>query len=80
MNTLNKDVLADSSLININWDRLFFDHKQNASAAPENEVARKAKREKIKERFRQDNAVLVAHYYTDAEIKSLAEETGGFGG
>ncbi len=78
MNTLNKDVLADSSLININWDRLFFDHKQNASAAPENEVARKAKREKIKERFRQENAVLVAHYYTDAEIQSLAEETGGF--
>jgi quinolinate synthase len=34
-------------------------------------------RAKIKELLQQRNAVLVAHYYTDPEIQSLAEETGG---
>lgn len=32
---------------------------------------------KIKELLKQKNAVLVAHYYTDPVIQSLAEETGG---
>lgn len=34
-------------------------------------------REKIKRLLKERNAVLVAHYYTDPEIQSLAEETGG---
>ncbi|MFZ4833810.1 quinolinate synthase NadA [Rouxiella sp. Mn2063] len=34
-------------------------------------------REKIKILLKQRNAVMVAHYYTDPEIQSLAEETGG---
>ena len=34
-------------------------------------------REQIRELLRQRDAVLVAHYYTDPEIQSLAEETGG---
>ncbi|MGV3346859.1 quinolinate synthase NadA [Enterobacteriaceae bacterium LUAb1] len=34
-------------------------------------------REKIKQRLKARNAVIVAHYYTDPEIQSLAEETGG---
>lgn len=34
-------------------------------------------RAKIKTLLQQRNAVLVAHYYTDPEIQSLAEETGG---
>lgn len=31
----------------------------------------------IRERLRRENAVLVAHYYTDPVIQALAEETGG---
>lgn len=34
-------------------------------------------REQIKKLLQEQNAVLVAHYYTDPEIQSLAEETGG---
>lgn len=32
---------------------------------------------KIKQLLQQKNAVLVAHYYTDEDLQSLAEETGG---
>ena len=32
----------------------------------------------IKRLLRDNNAVLVAHYYTDASLQQLAEETGGF--
>lgn len=38
---------------------------------------RQAYRERIKALLKERNAVLVAHYYTDPEIQSLAEETGG---
>lgn len=31
----------------------------------------------IKDKLREQNAVLVAHYYTDADLQALAEETGG---
>lgn len=34
----------------------------------------------IKSLLKQENAVLIAHYYTDPEIQALAEETGGFVG
>jgi quinolinate synthase len=34
-------------------------------------------RAQIKALLKQQNAVLVAHYYTDPELQSLAEETGG---
>jgi quinolinate synthase len=34
-------------------------------------------KERIKGLLRAQDAVLVAHYYTDAELQSLAEETGG---
>lgn len=33
--------------------------------------------ERIKQLLQQENAVLVAHYYTEPEIQALAEETGG---
>lgn len=42
-----------------------------------NNAQRLAYRNKIKDLLHQRNAVLVAHYYTDPEIQSLAEETGG---
>lgn len=38
---------------------------------------RRAYRERIKTLLKERDAVLVAHYYTDPEIQSLAEETGG---
>jgi quinolinate synthase len=38
---------------------------------------RTEQRERIKRLLREKNAVLVAHYYVDAEIQMLAEETGG---
>lgn len=34
-------------------------------------------RKQIKQLLKQQNAVLVAHYYTDADLQQLAEETGG---
>ncbi|MDT8320370.1 MAG: quinolinate synthase NadA [Xanthomonadales bacterium] len=34
-------------------------------------------RERIKQRLVRENAVLVAHYYTDDAVQELAEETGG---
>ncbi|HIG41876.1 MAG: quinolinate synthase NadA [bacterium] len=34
-------------------------------------------KERIKALLKQEDAVLVAHYYTDGEIQALAEETGG---
>ncbi len=37
----------------------------------------KALKERIKELLKLRNAVLVAHYYTDAALQELAEETGG---
>lgn len=41
------------------------------------DAEKQACRTEIKQLLRQRNAVLVAHYYTDADIQSLAEETGG---
>lgn len=39
-----------------------------------------AYKEKIKKNLAKENAVLIAHYYTDNEVQSLAEESGGFVG
>ena len=38
---------------------------------------KKALKEKIRQLLHKENAVLVAHYYTDEDLQSLAEETGG---
>lgn len=46
-------------------------------AVPLNSDEKAFYREKIKRLLKARNAVLVAHYYTDPEIQSLAEETGG---
>src|SRR5688572_11525542 len=35
-------------------------------------------KEKISRLLQEKNAALVAHYYTDAAIQALAEETGGY--
>ncbi len=39
---------------------------------------RAALRAEIKTLLKRENAVLVAHYYTDPELQSLADETGGY--
>jgi len=35
-------------------------------------------KQRIREQLKKQNAVLVAHYYVDADIQELAEETGGY--
>jgi quinolinate synthase len=49
-------------------------HPQWPSLAPEAKAELKSF---IKEKLQEQNAVLVAHYYTDADLQALAEETGG---
>ena len=48
-----------------------------AKPAPMSDAEKQAARERIKKLLKERNAVLIAHYYTDPEIQSLAEETGG---
>lgn len=48
-----------------------------ALPAPLSAAQRDALREEIKHLLKQHNAVLVAHYYTDADLQALADETGG---
>ena len=43
--------------------------------SPEQKVAVKAK---IKKLLKEQDAVLIAHYYVDQELQELAEETGGY--
>lgn len=49
-------------------------HPQWPAMTPEEKVFLK---DRIKTKLQEQNAVLVAHYYTDAELQALAEETGG---
>lgn len=51
-----------------------------AHPAPENmsDEERSALKEQIKQRLKELDAVLVAHYYTDSELQILADETGGY--
>ncbi|MET0052387.1 MAG: quinolinate synthase NadA [Candidatus Thiodiazotropha sp.] len=41
------------------------------------DTEKQALKARIKEKLKQRDAVLVAHYYTDADLQALAEETGG---
>ncbi len=50
------------------------EHPHWPELSTEEKAAMKAR---IKERLTAMNAVLVAHYYTDADLQELAEETGG---
>lgn len=54
-----------------------FEFEFPAKPTPLSEAERIATRARIKTLLQEHNAVLVAHYYTDPEIQSLAEETGG---
>lgn len=67
--------LASEHLVDIR--KLVKDHLARGdekSLSPERESML---RERIKQRLEQENAVLVAHYYTEDSIQELAEETGG---
>jgi quinolinate synthase len=44
---------------------------------PLSEDEKSATRRRIKQLLREQNAVLVAHYYVDGDLQALAEETGG---
>jgi quinolinate synthase len=50
------------------------DHAEQKKLGPEQEAALV---EGIKQRLKQENAVIVAHYYTAPAVQALAEETGG---
>ena len=50
------------------------DHAEQKRLSP---VQQRELKAQIAERLQQENAVLIAHYYTAPEIQALAEETGG---
>jgi quinolinate synthase len=54
-----------------------FEYPATLPAETLSSVQRELLREEIKENLKRENAALVAHYYTDPDIQSLAEETGG---
>lgn len=59
-----------------------FDPKALEAKAPRSlsEEQKKALRTSIEKKLQQENAIVIAHYYTDPELQALAEETGGFVG
>lgn len=63
--------------MNAKAKQLVRDHLSAADAGTLSLAQRQEYRAAIKNLLQQRDAVLVAHYYTDPEIQSLAEETGG---
>lgn len=53
------------------------EHITHPAESTLSEAEKQVLRERIKQRLIDENAVLVAHYYTAPELQSLAEETGG---
>ena len=68
--------MSDASHIESPTLRYF---RQQAYTADESltDAERDRLRDRIRELLRERDAVLVAHYYTDAELQRLADETGG---
>ncbi len=59
-------------------DRAFIQHHlQHLNDPPLDPAVQRELKERIGEMLRRENAVIVAHYYTDPAIQQLAEETGG---
>lgn len=67
--------LASEHLVDIR--KLVKDHLSHGSERTLSEDREVFLRRRIKQLLEQENAVLVAHYYTDDAIQELAEETGG---
>lgn len=65
------DLIADRARVRAWLDRI-------PLAAPDQSADEAFWRERARELLRRKRAVLVAHYYTDPALQSLAEETGGF--
>ncbi|WP_257276470.1 MULTISPECIES: quinolinate synthase NadA [unclassified Endozoicomonas] len=60
-------------------DRAFVqEHISGAPFQGLDEAKERALKQQVRELLEQENAVLVAHYYTDPVVQALAEETGGF--
>lgn len=60
-------------------DRAFVqEHLSGAPFQGLDEAKERALKQQVRELLEQENAVLVAHYYTDPVVQALAEETGGF--
>jgi quinolinate synthase len=75
---MSQSKLNQASTINSSPRKLV----QNHLAAMEYEQLRSSERNveltlKIEESLAKNDAVLIAHYYTDPEIQALAEKTGG---
>lgn len=69
--TATSDLAADRAVVKSWLDRVPLREEENE--------ARNAELvQMIKQLLREKNAVLVAHYYTDARLQALAEETGGY--
>jgi quinolinate synthase len=66
----NSDLAADRAVVKAWLDRVPV--RIEPDAGHERELT-----EQIKTLLREKNALLVAHYYTDAKLQALAEETGG---
>lgn len=54
-----------------------FEVPAHVKKTPLSDAAKDAYKQRIKELLKAEDAVLIAHYYTDADIQELADETGG---
>ena len=54
------------------------DHLDKAEQVQRSEQQTQALMDSIAKKLKQEDAVLVAHYYTAPEVQALAEQTGGF--
>ena len=68
--TVNPPIIDDSQIRKLGHNAQI--------AAPVSGQQRQDLINKIKRLLKEKDAVLVAHYYTDADLQQLAEETGGF--
>jgi quinolinate synthase len=70
-NPVSTELAADRAVVKAWLDRVPLRAEPDAEQERELIV-------RIKQLLREKNALLVAHYYTDAKLQALAEETGGF--
>lgn len=70
--------ISTSPALSINDDEIRSQARLAQPAAPIEGQQRTDLMKKIKRLLKEKDAVLVAHYYTDADLQQLAEETGGY--
>lgn len=67
--------------MNVMLNRKFVqDHLQGLKTEKKDPAREEAQKAIVRQLLQQKNAVLIAHYYTDAIVQELADETGGFVG